>query len=160
MTDDIGARDGQHEIAGRLALAVGRLNRRMITGGLGLSHGALSALSSLVKLGPLRLGDLAAQERIAAATTTRIVAGLEAKGLVRREVDPADRRSFVATATAAGTQLVLRARSVRADLITQLLSTLDDEAFARIVAAMPALESLVTVDIAHIGESSHGAGVE
>ena len=46
------------ELAARLTLVLGRLNRRMVAGGQGLSHGVLSALSSIVHSGPLRLGDL------------------------------------------------------------------------------------------------------
>lgn len=141
------ARSSGPDVAGRLALAIGRINRRMITGGTGLSHGSLSALSSLVKLGPLRLGELAAQEGVAAATMTRIVASLEAKELAVREADPSDRRSFLIEPTLAGTELVLRARSARAELIRRLLDSLEPDQSAAVVAALPALEALVTAEM-------------
>lgn len=139
-------RSADPEIAGRLALAIGRLNRRMITGGTGLSHGLLSALSSVVKLGPLRLGDLAAQERVAAATVTRIVAALEGKGLATRASDPTDGRSYLIDATPAGTELIVRARSIRAELIAQLMESLDETQAAALKDAIPVLEALVVLE--------------
>lgn len=134
------------ETANRLALAVGRLNRRMSTGGVGLSHGALSALASLVKLGPLRIVDLGAAERAAAATITRTVAALEREGLVSRAPDPVDRRSFVIEASTAGIEVVQRARSGRAAVMWRLLATVDPTEVDLVVAALPALEALVTVE--------------
>ena len=139
--------DAEIDTAGRLALAIGRLNRRMITGGTGLSHGLLSALSSLVKLGPLRLGDLAATERVAAATVTRVVASLEGKGLATRTADPTDRRSFMIDATPAGAELILRARSARAELIAHLMQGLDAAEAEALVTAIPVLEKLVTTEL-------------
>lgn len=148
MTDDTATvHDDQNDIAGRLALTIGRLNRRMSTGGVGLSHGSLSALSTLVKFGPQRLGDLAAQERVAAATITRTVAALELAGLVNREADPVDRRSSVINATDAGTQLVLRARSGRAELMARLLHSLGAAERGTLAAALPVLEALVNAEI-------------
>lgn len=140
--------NNETEIASRLALVIGRLNRRMITGGTGLSHGLLSALSSLVKLGPLRLGDLAAKERVAAATVTRVVASLEGKGLATRTADPTDGRSFVIDATPAGAELILRARSARAELIAHLVQSLDPADAELLVTALPVLEKLVTAELA------------
>jgi DNA-binding MarR family transcriptional regulator len=146
MSDDVGI-ERQNDTASRLALAIGRLNRRMSTGGVGLSHGALSAVSTLVKYGPQRLGDLAVQERVAAATITRTVAALEIAALVRRTADQFDRRSSVIEATDAGTQLVLRARSGRAELMSSLLETLDAGEHRALAAALPALEKLVATNI-------------
>src|SRR6478609_1289905 len=85
------------DVAGRLALAVGRLNRRIRSSTGGLSHGQLSALSTIVRNGPLRPSELAAIEVAAAPTITRIVAELETRGLVERTPDPQDRRSLFVT---------------------------------------------------------------
>jgi DNA-binding MarR family transcriptional regulator len=131
------------ELAAGLALVVGRLNRRMLKGGQGLSHGVLSALSSVVKFGPLRPGDLAIRESVAAATITRIIARLEADGLVQREVDPRDGRAFVIEATEAGSELILRARSARADVIADLLRAVDTKDRDALRRALPSLEALL-----------------
>src|SRR4051794_19989348 len=53
-----------------------------------VGHGALSALSTLTKQGPQRLGTLAGIEGVSAPSMTRIVGSLEALGHVRRTPDP------------------------------------------------------------------------
>ena len=68
MTGDEVRIDGTHpggagendDLAGRLALAVGRFNRRIRSSTGGLSHGQLSALSTIVRRGPMRPTELAA----------------------------------------------------------------------------------------------------
>jgi DNA-binding MarR family transcriptional regulator len=135
--------DARAELASRLALVVGRLNRRMLRGGQGLSHGVLSALASIVKFGPLRLGDLAARELVAAATVTRMISDLENRGLVQREVDPSDRRAFMVEATPEGYELILRARSARADVIAELLDGAGERDVALILGALESLEGLI-----------------
>jgi DNA-binding MarR family transcriptional regulator len=141
-----GALDARIELAARLALVVGRLNRRMLRGGQGLSHGVLSALASVVKFGPLRLGDLAQRENVAAATITRIVTDLEKQRFVRRAVDPSDRRAVVIEATPQGAELILRARSARADVIAELLDSVVAEDVELLRAALVPLEALVVVE--------------
>ncbi|MCX7523006.1 MarR family transcriptional regulator [Microbacterium sp. STN6] len=132
------------EVASRLAVAVGRLNRRIRPRGDGLSHGMLSALSSIVRLGPLRPGDLARLEVIAAPTATRVIADLEGRGLIARSPDPDDGRSFFIRATDAGIDAVVRARSERAEGISRLLGHLDDAAVGTIAEALDALEAAAT----------------
>ncbi len=73
----------------------------------GMTGPRLSALSVVVFGGPITLGDLAAAEQVRPPTMTRLVAALEAGGLVRREHDPDDGRVVRLRATAKG-QAVLR----------------------------------------------------
>lgn len=129
------------DLAGRLALAVGRLNRRMRSSTGDLSHGQLSALSTIVRRGPLRPGELAAIEVVAAPTITRVVSDLEARGLVQRQPDPADGRSSFVSGTEAGIDLLLRARSDRARAVQAILAELTPAQVASLSAALPALES-------------------
>lgn len=56
----------------------------------------------------LRMTDLAAQTDLSTSGVTRLVDRLERNGLVRREPDPADRRSSYAVVTAAGVTRVAR----------------------------------------------------
>ena len=60
-------------VAARLAFVVGRFNRRLIAATGGLSHGLLSALSTIAKQGPIRLADLAQVELVSAPSITRLV---------------------------------------------------------------------------------------
>ena len=81
------------QVAARLRLAVTRLNRKLrAEGEFGLTPSAMAALASVARHGPLSLGELAAAEGVKPPTITATVAGLEAEGLVARELDSLDRR--------------------------------------------------------------------
>jgi DNA-binding MarR family transcriptional regulator len=98
----------------------------------GLSPARLSALSVVVFTGPLALGELAAAEHVTPPTMTRLVAGLEADGLVRRDPDPEDRRSVRIRATARGTALLQRGRARRVARLVDRMGGLE----AREIQAM------------------------
>jgi DNA-binding MarR family transcriptional regulator len=136
---------GDDDVPGRLALAVGRLNRRIRSSTGGLSHGQLSALSTIVRRGPLRPGELAAIEMVAAPTITRVVSDLEARGLVERRPDPADGRSFFVSGTQDGADLLLAARSDRARAVAAILAELSPDDVDALRRALPALEEAAQV---------------
>src|SRR5215208_7560323 len=77
------------DLADRLHSAAIHLLRRLRRedDASGLAAPKLSALSVVVHAGPLTLGALAAAEQVRPPTMTRIVAALEAEGLVTREAD-------------------------------------------------------------------------
>jgi DNA-binding MarR family transcriptional regulator len=129
-------------VSGRLALVIGRLNRRMLRATEGLSHSGLSALSSVVKFGPLRLNELAQREGVAAATITRIAVDLGDRGFVTRTVDKKDRRATTIEATTAGMDYILKARSARADVMNALLASLDEHDRQLVQQVLPVLEAL------------------
>ena len=126
------------EVAARLSLALGR--RRDAPTGLG--PGSVSALATVVRSGPIRLGDLATREGVAPPTLTRIVANLEECGYVLRSPDPADRRASLVTATAAAHDLVAGIGGVRVKTLLTRLAALPDDERDRLLAAVPALEKL------------------
>ena len=128
--------------AERLALVIGRFNRRLQAATGGLSHGLLSAMAVIAKRGPLRLTDVAQLEGVWAPSMTRTVAELETRGYVVRSPDPVDGRAVLIAAADAGTAAVLDARTTRAQLVSELLATLDEKDAAAIAAALPALERL------------------
>ncbi|MDN4612914.1 MarR family transcriptional regulator [Leifsonia sp. F6_8S_P_1B] len=139
--DDLGRPTAEDDdVPGRLALAIGRLNRRIRSSTGGLSHGQLSALSTIVRRGPLRPGELAAIEVVAAPTITRVISDLEGRGLVAREPDPDDGRSFFVSASDAGIALLLEARTDRARAVSAVLAELTPAQRRTIAAALPALE--------------------
>jgi DNA-binding MarR family transcriptional regulator len=137
MTNTTGSE--RAEIAARLAIAVGRLNRRIRPAGE-LTPGQASALSIIVRQGPLRPGDIARAERVAAPTITRLLTELENRGLISRSADPADGRSFFVSATDAGAEAILRARRQRAERVLQLFDELEPEQVDRLADALDALE--------------------
>jgi DNA-binding MarR family transcriptional regulator len=133
------------EVAARLAIAVGRINRRIRPAEVALSYGKLSALSSIVRLGPVRPGDLARVEAITAPSVTRLVASLEAAGFVTRSPDPADGRAFFIEATDAGANEVLRARAQRAASMADLLTGCTDEELAQLKGVLDVLDAAAEV---------------
>ena len=78
----------------------------------GLRNMQYSLLSHVVKLGPLRAGELAAVMRLDASTLSRNLQPLVERGLLRLDTDEHDQRSRVASVTPAG--LALRAEAQRA----------------------------------------------
>src|SRR5947209_2328734 len=68
----------------------------------GLSAPRLSALSVIVFGGPVTMSDLAQAEQVQLPTISRLITSLEHEGLVRREVDPTDRRVVRVRATPEG----------------------------------------------------------
>ncbi|AYG03203.1 MarR family winged helix-turn-helix transcriptional regulator [Gryllotalpicola protaetiae] len=132
----------ENDFATRLAVAIGRINRRIRPTRDGISHGLVSALGSVVRVGEIRPGDLARLEAVAAPTMTRLVADLEARGLVTRKPDPTDGRSFFVVATDAGIDAIRRARFERAERVAALLDGLPPEQLAAVKAAIDGLETV------------------
>jgi DNA-binding MarR family transcriptional regulator len=80
---------------------------------LGVPPARLSALSVLVFGGDRTMSELAEAEQVSLATMSRVVDGLEATGLARRQPNPADARSWVVQATVKGRRLMERGRAAR-----------------------------------------------
>jgi DNA-binding MarR family transcriptional regulator len=81
-----------------------------------------SALSVLVFVGPMPIGQLATMEHVSAPAITKTVTALEQQGLVRRERSGADRRIVTVRATAKGRALLERGRAARVRAVAQLLA--------------------------------------
>jgi DNA-binding MarR family transcriptional regulator len=129
--------------AARLRVAVLRLSRRLRKHDLaGLTPSQLSTLSSVGVCGPVRLGDLAATERIAPSTLTRLVNVLEDRGYLVRQPAPDDARAFLVTMTDSGREVLERIRAEATSLLTDILSTLPPDQLSALEAALPALEQL------------------
>ena len=129
--------------AARLRVAVLRLSRRLRKHELaGLTPSQLSTLSCVGSKGPVRLGDLAAAERIAPSTLTRLVNVLEGRGYLLREPAPDDARAYLVTVTDSGREVLERIRAEATSLLTDILLTLPSDQLAALDAALPALEQL------------------
>jgi len=129
--------------AARLRIAVLRLSRRLRKHDLaGLTPSQLSTLAYVGNSGPMRLGDLAAAERIAPSTLTRLVNVLEDRGYLRRQPAPDDARAFLVTVTEAGRDALERIRAEGTSMLADSLRTLLPEQLAVLEAALPTLEWL------------------
>lgn len=132
------------EVAGRLSLALGALNRRIRSSNVGMSVGLVSALATVADADGLRPSDLARIEGIAAPSATRMVAELENRGLVVRETDPQDGRAVLVRATAAGARALRDARRERAERLVELIGADDTIDLARLRDAVDVLEGLLS----------------
>ena len=131
----------------RLRVAIARLSRRLRRHELaGLTPTQLSALSTVERAGPLRLGDLAAAEGIAPSTLTRLVTALEERGYVDRCPVPGDARASTLAIAPAGRAILERIRQESTTVLADRLRTLTSEQVAALAAALPALEQLADAD--------------
>jgi DNA-binding MarR family transcriptional regulator len=135
------------ELAARLRLAVGRLNRRIrIDGHETIPPLQLSALVTVEQHGPLRLSELARREAVTAPTMSRVLAALDEQGLVIRTPDPMDARGVRIVLSDRGAVALNDVRSHRTALVARRLARLDENQRRLLLAAMPALEALLVDD--------------
>jgi DNA-binding MarR family transcriptional regulator len=92
-----------------------------------LTPSQFSVLGSLDLAGALTPSELAESERVRPPTITRIVAKLEAAGLVRRTPHATDRRQVILEPTDQGRVLLRRAREAREAWLARRLAELDPD---------------------------------
>jgi DNA-binding MarR family transcriptional regulator len=116
-----------------LRSAVMRLSRR-------LRHQRVDESLSATEMSVL--ATLTRWEHVQPPSMTRIVAMLEAKGLVRREPHPDDRRQVVVRQTEQAEAMLVESRRKRNAWLAQLTERLTDEERAVLREAAPVLEKL------------------
>jgi DNA-binding MarR family transcriptional regulator len=112
-TDGSRESTADEEMAAQLSELVRRLSRRLRQGSarrlelFGLSDGQARVLRLVARSGsPPRMSDIAHRIEVVPRSATTVVACLETKGLVIREIDLEDRRSVLVRLTDAGRKLV------------------------------------------------------
>ena len=122
-----GAKEG-FETADRLHSAAIHLLRRLRVRDResGAGPAQLSALSVLVFGGPRSLGELADAEQVRPPTMSRIVAGLERAGLVKRRKTEDGRRVRL-EASARGTKILQEGRLRRVESLAKALYALSEK---------------------------------
>jgi DNA-binding MarR family transcriptional regulator len=127
-----------------LRLVVLRLARRLRKhSGTQVSPSQFSALTVLERHGPLRLGDLVRREQIGKSTGTRLVANLEAKGLVQRVGDEADGRITHVELTPLGSKHLAEATTRATSYLRRQLDALSPAEQSTLLAALPVLERML-----------------
>jgi DNA-binding MarR family transcriptional regulator len=135
----------EEELAARLRLSATRLARRLRQeADAGLTPSQLSALAVIEGEGPLTLGALADQEKVAPPSITKVVAKLESIGLVERTVDPGDRRFVRVAVTAAGRALLEGSRQRKTAWLTGRIRELGAGEREQLAAALDVLDALVS----------------
>jgi DNA-binding MarR family transcriptional regulator len=135
-TDDAG--DGLADAFWAVARRLRHRTREALTP-WDVTPGQSRALGVLARHGALRLGALAEHLRIAPRSATEVVDDLQARGLVRREPDPADRRATLVALTEEGThagRAIHAARRAAADDLFGGLAPADREQLTRILRTL------------------------
>lgn len=138
---------GLTESAARLRMAIVRTARRLRQEAAGegteLTPTAASALATVERHGPLTPSELARIERIKRPTATRILRVLEGGGLVDRAPDPADRRSALVSANAAGRERLRRLRGRKNAFLARRMRDLPEADVETLDRAAEILERLL-----------------
>jgi DNA-binding MarR family transcriptional regulator len=111
-----------------------------------ISPARASALSVLVFGGARSLTELAAAERVTPATMSKLVAALEAEGLLRRYPDVNDARSIRLEATAKARRILQRGRARRLDVLDGLLAGATVEEVEAVRTAAEVVERVLESD--------------
>ena len=99
----------------------------------------LRALRTLARYETMRLSELSDRLQIAPRTATEFVDALQARGLVRRRADPADRRAILVEVTERGAGMLAEIRATRgteAGRIFGRLGPADRAELARILSKL------------------------
>jgi DNA-binding MarR family transcriptional regulator len=132
-------------LGSQLRLVILRLGRRLRQQAVGeVTPSQLSALSTVAKHGELTLGELAAIERIAPPSMTRIAARLEDEGWLERRADTSDRRVARVAVSPAGQALLDETRTRRDAFLANRLQQFTEEERALLERAVPLLERLAS----------------
>ena len=144
----LGPADGPADL---LMAAARGLRRRYLAAiaSFEVTPGQARALRSICVAGPVRLSALANLLDIAPRSATEVVDALQARGLVLREPDPADRRATCVVATAEGSRVLGQIEEVRTEEFERYLAVLperDQADLSRILAALLAASGRVWSD--------------
>ncbi|TQM57395.1 MarR family winged helix-turn-helix transcriptional regulator [Humibacillus xanthopallidus] len=125
-----------------LLMGAARALRRTWAGGLGpdLSPHDARALRVIGHHGPTRLGVVADHLRIAPRSATDVVDRLEARGLVERAPDPADRRAMTVSLTDVGTAVLADVDKARREGAAEFFGVLSEDERASLAGILGRLD--------------------
>lgn len=132
-------------LASALRVSVMRLSRRLRNerdASDDLTANQLAVLGTLVRNGPLTIGDLAAAEKVQPPSMTRTVSCLAEKGLIDRDPHPTDKRVVVVSLNEAGEAVIAESRRRKEAWLNHRLKELTPDERQILRAAAPVLERL------------------
>src|SRR3954469_12178964 len=94
------------------------------------------ALAQLEELGPTRVSDLAAADRVSQPTATTLVQKLVGRGWAERCTDPMDARAVLVTITDAGRDALDETRDAAAEALMPRLARLDQRTLCTLAAGV------------------------
>ncbi|MDH2430393.1 MarR family transcriptional regulator [Sphaerisporangium sp. TRM90804] len=131
-------------LASALRVSLARLTRRLRrqAGAHTLTPTQLAVLSAVEAHSGITPGELAELEKMQPPSMTRVIAGLEERGLAARTPHPGDRRQVTVSVTEPGRELLKSERRGKEAWLAQRLTELTPEERATLRAAAPILEKL------------------
>jgi DNA-binding MarR family transcriptional regulator len=128
----------------RLRLVLLRLARRIRTSSAGsITPSQLAVVATVVRHGPVTVGQIAELEQVRPPSASRIVAALEEQALVERHADPDDRRRTLIGATVEGEEYLAQVRAAGRGWLASRLDELDDDDVRVLEGALATLERLL-----------------
>jgi DNA-binding MarR family transcriptional regulator len=146
MTDaTVTPTESETQLAEQLRVAFGRLNRslRLTHIDTELPPSQREVLMAVARVPSIRLSELSQEEGLNPTMLSRIVAKLEASGLVTRTPDDEDARIMHVAVTASGRELRDTIRSERTDALHYALRHLNKDEQRTLARATPVLEKIV-----------------
>jgi DNA-binding MarR family transcriptional regulator len=107
--------------------------------GLNLNASEINVLANLADGRNRSVGEIASDTATKPTTLTSVLDRLERRGYLTRDLDPADRRSFLVSLTADGRRAAAAARAAAADLERAALAGVSDADLAGFLAVTRAL---------------------
>ena len=103
-------------------------------------------LAELEEFGPIRVGDLAAADRVSQPTATAAVQKLVERGWVERSTQHGDRRAVQVSLTPAGRRVLYQTRQAVADALLPRLVALDPGTLRALAAGVEAVGRVLAAD--------------
>jgi DNA-binding MarR family transcriptional regulator len=113
---------------------------------LGITQAEAHVLVQLVRRGPISIAALHREFGTKRSTLTNVLDRLEGRGLVRRDLNPKDRRSFTVHLTRTGASRGRRLARVVDELEAVVRDALDERDVRGVQAAVEALANAVPFD--------------
>lgn len=129
---------------GRLYSTAGAMTLRVCEGEFGIPRREWRLLAVLGEGGALQPSELATRAELDRSRTSRALAGLQAKGLVHRQVVPNDRRLAHVALTEQGRLLHARMLPRMAAINSAVLALLSDDQVAALNSLLGALQQQAT----------------
>lgn len=131
-------------LASALRVSLARLTRRLRRQAAAhtLTPTQFATLAGVERHSGITLGELAELEKVQPPSMTRVIAGLEERGLVARTPHPTDRRQVTVSVTDSGSALLKEERRQKEAWLVKRLKELTPEERAVLRQAAPILEKL------------------
>jgi DNA-binding MarR family transcriptional regulator len=119
------------------------LHSRRLFESIGMTGPQLATLQAIQRLGPTPANAIAREVHLSQATVTGILSRLEARQLITRQRNDADRRAMVITVSAEGQRLLDQAPSLLQDRFRNELARLEEWERLQILSTLTRVASLM-----------------